>query len=197
MITGVLLAAGAGTRFGPHSKLLHPLADGTPVAAAAATSLLGGVDRAVAVVRPGRGEVEPGQLAERLAAAGLEVVTAPTAERGMGASLAAGVAAAEGATGWVVALADMPWIAPATVAAVAGALRDGAPLAAPFHAGRGGHPVGFAAELGPALRGLDGDIGARPVVAAHRERLVAVPVEDPGIHRDLDRPEDGEGATTG
>ena len=191
MITGILLAAGAGTRFGPGSKLLHPLADGSPVAAAAARSLVAGVDRAVAVVRPGERE-----LADRLSAEGLEVVAAPTAERGMGASLAAGVAATEGATGWIIALADMPWIAPATVAGVAGALRDGAPLAAPFHASRGGHPVGFAAELGPALRGLDGDTGARPVVAAHREQLVAIPVEDPGIHRDLDRPEDGEGATT-
>jgi molybdenum cofactor cytidylyltransferase len=191
VITGVLLAAGAGTRFGPHSKLLHPLADGTPVAVAAATSLVAGVDRGVAVVRPGQAE-----LARRLSASGLEVVVVPAAERGMGASLAAGVAASEGATGWVIALADMPWIAPATVAGVAGALRDGAPLAAPCHAGRGGHPVGFAAELGPALRGLDGDTGARPVVAAHREQLVTIPVEDPGIHRDLDRPEDGEGVTT-
>ena len=49
--------------------------------------------------------------------------------------------------GWVVALADMPWIRTETIAAVADALARGAMIAAPDYAGVRGHPVGFAATL--------------------------------------------------
>ncbi|MGM0412970.1 MAG: nucleotidyltransferase family protein [Pseudomonadota bacterium] len=184
-VVGILLAGGTGSRFGPGLKLLQPLADGRPVARAAADALVGGVDGAMAVVRPGQAE-----LAGLLTEAGLEVVTTPAAERGMGASLAAGVAAAGAAKGWVIALADMPWIAPETVAAVAAAMRAGAGVAVPEHAGRGGHPVGFGAALGTELRALDGDRGARSVVTAHPHSRVPVAVDDPGIHRDVDRPAD-------
>ncbi|MEF8792219.1 nucleotidyltransferase family protein [Thiohalorhabdus sp.] len=186
MIGGILLAAGQGRRFGGANKLLTPLADGTPVARAAAETLLeGGLDRCLATVRPGEG-----QVIRSLREAGLEVLPCSASERGMGASLAAGVAALPRADGWLVALGDMPWVAPATVAGVAQALRDGALLAAPCHAGRGGHPVGFAAALGPELHALDRDMGARSVVSVHRERMTWVSVTDPGIHRDVDEPGD-------
>jgi len=186
VIAGILLAAGAGRRFGGSAKLLAPLADGTPVVQAAARSLLdAGLGRCLAVVRPGDEEV-----AAVLRATGLAVVPCAASERGMGASLAAGVAATRQADGWLIALGDMPWIAPATLAAVADALRHGAPLAAPYHQGQGGHPVGFSAALGGELRALDGAEGARRVVAANRARRVRVPVADPGILRDVDVPED-------
>jgi len=191
VIAGVLLAAGAGRRFGPAPKLLSPLPDGTPIAEAAARSLTAaGLDRCLAVVRPG--DVA---LARRLTGAGMEVLACSASARGMGASLAAGVAEAAAADGWVIALGDMPWIAPATVAAVANQVRAGALLAAPAHEGRGGHPVGFGAALGGALRALDGEAGARAVVAAHRDRLVRVPVTDPGVLRDVDEPGDLPTAT--
>ncbi len=115
----------------------------------------------------------------------------------MGASLAAGVAAARQADGWVVALGDMPWIGAGTVASVADTVRDGALLAAPCYGGRGGHPVGFGARLGRELLGLDGDAGGRMVVAANRSHLVRVAVSDPGVLRDVDTPGDlpqGSGA---
>ena len=189
-VVGVLLAGGTGSRFGPGSKLLQLLADGRPIARAAADALVAGMGGAIAVVRPGQGE-----LAGLLMEAGLEVVTTPAAERGMGASLAAGVAAAGAGRGWVIALADMPWIAPETVATVAAAVRAGAGIAVPEHAGRGGHPVGFGEALGAELCALDGDSGARSVVTAYAHRRVPVAVDDPGIHRDVDRPADlkGEG----
>jgi len=186
VIAGILLAAGEGRRFGNTSKLLAPLADGTPVVRAAARSLLaGGLDRCLTVVRP-----EDDDVARSLEAVGLEVWPCAASYRGMGASLASGVAAAENAQGWVIALGDMPWIDPGTTAAVADALRDGSLLTVPIHEGQGGHPVGFGAALGPELRVLDGDAGARSVVFAHRERLTRVAVADPGIHRDVDDPRD-------
>jgi molybdenum cofactor cytidylyltransferase len=112
----------------------------------------------------------------------------------MGVSLACAAQAAADADGWVVALADMPWIAPATIDAVAGALRDGAPLVAPTFRGIRGHPVGFAGAFGPQLRALTGDEGARVILSAHLPSLRLIEVADPGIVRDVDRPEDLRGA---
>jgi molybdenum cofactor cytidylyltransferase len=186
LATGLLLAAGRGTRFDPlgqQNKLLAPLADGTPVARAAAHTMLTVLPRVVAVVRPGAEA-----LAHLLNEAGCEVVFAIDAERGMGASLAAGVHASADADGWVVALADMPWILPATVEAVARKLGAGAPIVAPVYEGRRGHPVGFGAVHGEALAALDGDTGARALLAS--PGLTTIAVDDPGVLADIDTPED-------
>ena len=88
MISGILLAAGRGFRFGSN-KLLHPLADGTAMVVAAARHLLNALPHSMAVVRPGEEE-----LARLLVAAGMELVVNHEAEEGMGVSLACGVAAA-------------------------------------------------------------------------------------------------------
>jgi molybdenum cofactor cytidylyltransferase len=115
-IVGILLAAGASRRFGAD-KLSHSLPEGDLVAVRACRALLAGTDAVLAVVRPGNGE-----LAARLQAEGAEVRICAEAEQGMGASLAFGVRACPEAAGWLVALADMPWIAPATIRQVADAL---------------------------------------------------------------------------
>lgn len=191
LATGILLAAGRGSRFDPRglqNKLLAPLADGTPVARAAALHLLASVPRVVAVVRPGADA-----LAQVLAQAGCNVLVCAESERGMGASLAAGVQASADAHGWIVALADMPWIAPATIEAVARRLDEGAPIVVPCHEGRRGHPVGFAAAHGQALGALEGDIGARALLASAQVTTIEVP--DRGILADVDTLEDLRGRT--
>lgn len=183
-IGGVLLAAGGSMRFGAP-KLLAPLPDGTPVAAAAARSLRAGVDVAVAVVRP-----EDRELAALLTGEGLCAVAFPGAARGMGASLGFGVEALGEAEGWVIALADMPFIQSATVHRVAAALASGAMLAAPSYQGRRGHPVGFARRWRAELTALDGDCGARDLLDRHAGLLSLCPTRDAGILRDIDVPQD-------
>jgi molybdenum cofactor cytidylyltransferase len=183
-IVGILLAAGASARFGAN-KLLVPLDDGTPVAVAAARRLRTAVRDAVAVVRPDD-DVLPLLLRE----AGLRTVVCHNAARGMGASLAAGVNAGAAASGWLVALADMPWIAESTIRAVAQALAGGARIAAPYHDGERGHPVGFAAEWRGALLAADGDAGARDVLRRYARDVVRINVTDPGVLRDVDHPAD-------
>lgn len=185
-ICGVLLAAGGSVRFG-GDKLLAPLPDGTPVLEAAARSLrVGGVDGVQAVVAPG-------QQARRrlLEGLGIAVVDAPAAQEGMGHSLAAAVAETAPAGGWVVALGDMPFVQPATVAAVSERLRFGQDLVVPAYGDRYGHPRGFGSAWEPALRECAGDQGPR---AAVREELTAgagiLPVDDPGVVRDIDEPAD-------
>ncbi len=181
MIVGVLLAAGAGTRFG-GDKLLARLPDETPLGVLSARTLRSGVDRALAVVR-----AEDTALARLLEVEGLAVARFPGAEDGMGASLAFGVAAAPDAEGWIVALADMPFVQRETIEVVAGMLRAGAWIAAPSHRGRRGHPVGFARALFPELIRLGGDHGARSLLERYSARVEIFESEDPGILLDIDR----------
>lgn len=181
---GVLLAAGRSTRFGAD-KLLHPLADGTPIAVASARALRAATERAVAVVRPDQGE-----LARLLAAEGLETVLGDHDDRGMAATLARGVGETRDAAGWIVALADMPFVRPETVVAVVRAIADGASICAPEYRGRRGHPVGFSAQWGDQLVALQGDQGARRLIERHRQRLRLLRCDDPGTLQDVDLPTD-------
>ncbi len=183
-LVGILLAAGASTRF-KANKLLHALPDGTPIAVAAARNLRDALDRVVAVVRPGVPE-----LARALAGANVEVTVCAEAAAGMGHSLAHAIAATPHAGGWVVALADMPFIAPESIRRVAAALQEGADLVATDYRGARGHPVGFAARYREDLAALTGDAGARAVLKRDAARIRVVEVDDPGVLRDIDTPED-------
>ena len=181
-IVGILLAAGRSRRFG-SDKRLQPLADGTPMVLASARKLAAACPRTIVVVRP-----DDTELARLLADAGLETVVCPSAELGMGHSLAAGVAACPDADGWLVALADMPYIAAASYHVVRDALQRGATLVRPVHGGRPGHPVGFAAEHRSALLALTGDQGGKAILEAHCATLTVCPVDDPGVLDDVDLP---------
>jgi len=181
---GLLLAAGSATRFG-SDKLQHALPHGVAIAVQAARHLRAESARVIAVVRPGADAT-----ARALTAEGCEVVVCEKAAEGMGASLACAARAAGAADGYLVALGDMPFVRPSTIAAVREALAAGALLAAPYWRARRGHPVGFAGSLRAELEALAGDEGAKRVLAAHEARLVKVPVGDPGAIRDIDRPSD-------
>ncbi|MBX3684538.1 MAG: nucleotidyltransferase family protein [Rhodocyclaceae bacterium] len=188
---GILLAAGYGRRFDPEGrqdKLLASMADGRPVLWHSARALAQALPQCLAVIRPGQHE-----RARWLAEAGCRVLESAAAEAGMGCALAAAVTASEDAAGWVVALADMPWLDPAAIAAVAAALDSPASLAATAHRGRRGHPVGFGRAWGVRLAGLSGDNGARELLAGPTLQLIDWP--DDSVLRDVDRADDlGPGA---
>ncbi|MBI1991250.1 MAG: nucleotidyltransferase family protein, partial [Betaproteobacteria bacterium] len=111
----------------------------------------------------------------------------PHAARGMGASLAHGVAARRGADGWLIALADMPLIESATIAAIVHEIEAGRHLVAPTYQGQRGHPVGLGKRFGAQLLALDGDAGARDIIAAHPGELALIECDDPGVLQDIDR----------
>jgi molybdenum cofactor cytidylyltransferase len=109
------------------------------------------------------------------------------ARRGVGHSIAAGVAERPDAAGWLVLPGDMPLIETTSLQAVAQALQEH-PVAYAQYRGRRGHPVGFDAELFSELITLDGDEGARRIVARYPAH--AVEVDDAGVLLDIDTPED-------
>jgi len=182
-VRALLLCGGRSTRFGAD-KLMAEF-HGAPLVAAAAANLREGAGPVVAVIPLGSAA-----LRRALERAGCEILETDRTSRGLGASLAAGVESSASAAGWIVALGDMPRVTPATIRAVKEALEKGATIAAPFHDGGRGHPVGFSAPLREELLVLDGDVGARGILERHAKEITRVQVEDRGIFVDVDTPED-------
>ena len=185
----MVLAAGRSTRMGGANKLLEDVG-GRPLVARAVDALLAShADPVVVVTGHQAAEVE-GALGGRP----LRVVRNSRPEAGMGASLARGVAALDRLRpppdGALVALGDMPDVSAAGLEALLAAFQEAGPeaIVVPVHGGRRGHPVLFGAAHLPALRRLAGDRGARAVLEANAGRVVEVPVDDPGVLRDVDTP---------
>ena len=183
-LVGILLAAGNATRFGGE-KLLHPLPDGVPVGVAAAANLANALRKNIAVVR--QADVA---LTARLRTLGFDVVVNPAADTGMGTSMAVGVGAASDAAGWLIALADMPWINTATIKEVGSRLAAGASVVAPVYEGKRGHPVGFSKKWCDQLLALSGDRGAQGLVATAGDEVELFDTQDPGVLLDVDHPRD-------
>lgn len=206
-LCAVLPAAGRSRRMG-RAKLLLPFGDGTILEAVVSALSQGGVGEIALVVPPaGHGtpsEADPGgrqdpaaQLAAWGRERGLVVAENPDPERGMLSTIRCGVEALGGAaalrrqgSALLVTPADLPALGSAAVGAVASALRDGAQLAVPVHAGQRGHPLGIAPSLLEELATLDLEVGLRQLLDRHPDAVVEVPVDDPGALRDVDTPED-------
>ena len=180
---GVILAAGESSRMGTDKALL-PYDDTTFV-----EHLLGFFLARVSPV-----VVVLGYNAARIAAAvaprpGLQVVVNQDYALGQLSSLQTGLRALPAdAPAVLVTLVDHPAVRESTLDAILA--RASAPLAVPRHQGRRGHPVLFSRRLIEELLALPPTASAKQVVHAHRDETILVEVDDPGILRDIDTPED-------
>lgn len=177
-ITALILAAGSARRFG-SDKRLHPI-DGVPMLA-----------RTLAVYRCVFPEVGVVIRPDEPAIAGLveegagRVIEAPDAALGQSRSLAAGVQALSHAGGLVVGLGDMPFVAEETLRRLARAMHaQPERIVRPRHDDRAGNPIGFPASTFEVLRRIEGDQGAREIVAA--SDVWFVDVADSGVLKDID-----------
>ena len=179
----LLLAAGSSRRFGRDKRQVQ-LDSGRTLLATSLQRYLDVFGECFVVIDQEDGELKPGL---RRQGASLVELSGRARGCGMGDSLAAGIQHIAGRRydACLVALADMPWVTPATLAALVAALGE-APLVAPVWRGRRGHPVGFGARYFAELGQLSGDAGARGVLQRHAAELLQLPVEDPGIVRDVD-----------
>lgn len=163
--------------------MLSPSPQGPPLAVAALRALKETGLELIAVVRP-----DDRRLTDMLEAEGARTVACPQAGQGMGHSIACGVAASPGVQGWLIVLGDMPSIQRRTIQVLLAALSEGALLVVPEYHGRRGHPVGLSGLYRNELLGLSGDRGARSILERHHAHLRRIPVIDPGILIDIDRP---------
>ena len=193
-IAAVVLAAGVSRRFG-SDKLLHPLTLRGATLPLAAHSLLPWLEtfgKISVVVRPGqnvfRSAIEAALGAGK--AAQINWIACADAAQGMAASLACGVRANLDAAGWLIGLADMPAVPVEAIAGVRNALSAGAAIAVPAHAGRRGHPVGFARQYRVELLALQGDVGARRLLERDMTDVVEIKTDNAGIFADIDIPGD-------
>jgi molybdenum cofactor cytidylyltransferase len=187
-LEAIVLAAGAGTRFG-GGKLLADYRGRTLLDHALDAALAAPVERVTAVIRPG-----DSALAERIAVRPdprLRPLLAPDAAEGLGASLRAGARALDPAgDGVFVFLGDMPDVPHDLADALAARLVEGVRIVAPVHAGRRGHPVLFSRACFADLATLGGDRGAQGLMAAAGEALALVKTDAAGVLFDVDRRED-------
>ncbi len=155
MIAGIVLAAGAGTRFGGRKQLAS--LKGAP--------LLEHVLRAMAAAPVSRTVVVLGAGAEEVLAAvdlhGAEPAICERWDEGQSASFACGLAEVEDADAVVVVLGDQPRVSPEAIRRVIAARGHGAPAARATYGGKPGHPVLLERELFGRLRDVTGDHGAR------------------------------------
>jgi len=187
-LEAIVLAAGAGTRFG-GGKLTAPWGEGMLLDAALdaafaapvrSVTVVWGADEAV-LQAASRHADRTGQTAR------LHLVRNLQHAEGMGASLRTGIAGlAPDAAGAFVFLGDMPRIPHDIAPKLAEALSAGARAAAPVCGDRRGHPALFSAELFPALLSLAGDRGAGWLLNAMTHGLALIPTEDEGVLFDVD-----------
>lgn len=187
-VVAIVPAAGRSQRFGVANKLLQPYGQSTVVGTVVATLQAAGLP--VLVVT--------GHERELIEAAcpGAEFVFNPRYEEGLGSSIAAGVSAMGDVDGVMIALADMPGIDPAVIRAVE--IRFEALPVTPQTAivgvryadepDRPGHPILYGSAYLPELKQLSGDVGARALLIANRDRWVLI--DWPGRLSDFDTPAD-------
>ena len=186
-VAAVILAAGRSTRMGGPNKLLAELAGKPLVRTVTEQALASGASGVIVVTGHQAGEVEK-------ALAGLKVkfVRNPDFAAGLASSVKTGIAAVPAnADGAVVCLGDMPLIDARLIDRLIEAFAPdrGDLIAVPVSEGRRGNPVLWSRRFFTELMALDGDIGARHLIARHAEVVAEVPVEGHGAFLDIDTPE--------
>jgi len=186
-VAAVVLAAGRSTRMGTANKLVAQI-EGKPVVRHVVEALLASRARPVLVVTGHEGE----RVEAALCHLPVTFVHNPDHAAGMATSLRAGISAVPAeCDGALLCLGDMPRLSAPVVDALIEVFHpeDGRAIVVPVFEGQRGHPVLFARAFFPELCALEGDVGARSVIAAHPEAVVEVRVDEPGVLVDVDTPE--------
>jgi CTP:molybdopterin cytidylyltransferase MocA len=185
-VSAIVLAAGAGSRFG-GAKLLAPYR-GRPLIAGTLANLADApVDETVVVVGD-----DARRLGEACEPHGVRVVGNPDWAEGMSTSVRRGLRALEPeARAAVVVLADQPLVGARAVGRLVEAFERRAKVAVATYGGKMRNPVLFSREVWPLLEAeLSGDEGARPFLRRHPELVTRVPCDGVGDPADVDTTED-------
>jgi molybdenum cofactor cytidylyltransferase len=188
MISAILLAAGESKRMGRPKQLLEW--QGKPLLLHVLENLVrSNADEVILVLG-----YEADQIRNCLPELPIKIVVNPDHETGMASSLRQGLLSMDaGSEAFLVLLADQPCIGPDMIDRVIREFRQAHPrrgIVRPVYGGVPGHPVLIGVQyLQEALK-LDGDEGARRILADHPADVLEIDVDQDGVLMDLDTPEE-------
>jgi molybdenum cofactor cytidylyltransferase len=186
-VAAVVLAAGRSSRMGAQNKLLADIA-GKPMVRRVVETALASRARPVLVVTGHQGA----EVAAALAGLQVTLIANPDYATGLASSLKAGIRAVPAdRDGALILLGDMPRIAPEHVDLMVDVFAA-APdtILVPVHEGRQGNPVLWPRRHFLALLQLEGDAGAKRLIAAHQRDVREVDLQTSGIFADIDTPDE-------
>ncbi len=184
----IILAAGSSRRMGSANKLLMPYRGAPLVTHAVRAALASKADPVIVVTGHQREEIK-----SALSDMNVQFVNADAHPEGMSRSLHAGIAALPSEIdGAIIMLGDMPLVQSATVNRLIEAFDPwaDASICIPVHDGKRGNPILLAREFFSQIMALEGDTGARGLLADHSDQIVEVAVDDAGVLRDFDTADD-------
>jgi len=186
-VGALVLAAGRSTRMGGPNKLLAEIGGKPLVRFVAEQALASRATPVIVVTGHERAKVEA-------ALAGLRVkfVHNPDFAAGLSTSLKAGLAVLPPEVdGAIVCLGDMPQVTAALIDRMVEAFDParGALVVVPTIEGKRGNPVVWSRRFFPDLMALEGDVGARHLIATYADAVAEVPVEDSAALTDVDTPD--------
>jgi CTP:molybdopterin cytidylyltransferase MocA len=180
VIGGLVLAAGAGTRFGRPKQLVQ--LDGRPLLEHAIEAVTAApVDRVVVVLGSSAAEV-----IARVDPQGADFRVCERWDEGQSASLACGLAALADCDAVAITLGDQPRMSPEAIGRVIAARAEGVDAVRATYSGEPGHPVLLEHRLFDRMRDVTGDHGARNLLLSVPTREVAC--DDLGGGEDVDTP---------
>jgi molybdenum cofactor cytidylyltransferase len=186
-VGAIVLAAGRSTRMGGSNKLMAEVG-GRPLVRIAAEEALASRARPVIVVTGHQRE----RMEAALADLDVKYVHNPDFAQGLSTSLKTGLAALPPElNGVIVCLGDMPQVRAAMMDQLIAAFdpQRGALVVVPTIDGERGNPVVWSRRFFPDLMALEGDVGARNLIARYPEAVVEVPLNDKAALIDIDTPE--------
>ncbi len=186
-IAAIILAAGQSTRMGTVNKLTIDI-DGKPMVRHAAEAALASHARPVIAVTGHQRE----QVAAALDGLSLAIVHNPDYAQGLSTSMKAGLAALPSdIDGAVVLLGDMPRIAPGQIDKLIAHFNpvEGRAIVVPTRKGKRGNPVLLGKQLFLELARVEGDSGARDVIANHPDLVAEAEMDSDGVLTDIDTPQ--------
>ncbi len=186
-IAALVLAAGQSRRYGAENKLLVDLEGKPLVRRAVEAAQASQAERVLLVTGHACDDVEAA-----VAETGVATVHNPDYAEGLSTSLRCGLAGLpEEIDGVLVLLGDMPRVEAVILDKLIAAFDpvEGRAICIPTVRGKRGNPVLFARRFFAEAMEIAGDVGAKPLIAAHAESVAEVPVEGEAVLLDVDTPE--------
>lgn len=190
-VAAVVLAAGQSRRMGARNKLLAEVG-GAPMIARTVDAVLATRARPVIVVTGHEAE----KVRSALAGRAVGFVHNPDFAAGLSTSLRRGIEAVEAladpVAGALVALGDMPLVAPAEIERLIAAFdpAEGRAICLPAFRGKRGNPVLWAREFFAEMKAVAGDVGAKHLLGEHEDKVCEVAVDSEAPLTDIDTAEE-------